>query len=135
MSRFEESLRAAGLRVTTQRVSILSALQGREDALTAQDLYQQVRGRRDAPGLATVYRTLAALAEAGEVDTFSRDGELAYRLCGSHHHHHLVCESCGSVQEVEAAQVERWIKAVARRRGFGVTGHTVDVFGVCRDCR
>jgi Fur family ferric uptake transcriptional regulator len=135
MGRLEDALRGADLRVTRQRLVVLAALQGRDDAVTAQDLYQEVRGRSGAPGLATIYRTLQALAEAGEVDTFSREGELAYRLCGTHHHHHLVCESCGSVQEVEAAQVETWIKAVARRKGFVVTGHTADVYGLCRDCR
>jgi Fur family ferric uptake transcriptional regulator len=135
MGRLEDALRAAGLRATRQRLVVLAALQGRDDAVTAQDLHREVRGRRGAPGLATIYRTLAALAEAGEVDTFTREGELAYRLCGSRHHHHLVCESCGAVQEVEAAQVESWINGVARRRGFVVTGHTVDVYGLCRDCR
>jgi Fur family transcriptional regulator, ferric uptake regulator len=116
-------------------VVVLEALRGQKAAVTAQELHQAVRRKRDAPGLATVYRTLAALAEAGEVDTFTREGEASYRLCGSHHHHHLVCESCGSVQEVEADQVESWIADVAKRRGFVVTGHTADVFGVCRDCR
>lgn len=135
MQRHTDALRAAGLRVTKQRLVVLAALEGRGDAVTAQDLHQEVRADRSAPGLATIYRTLQALADAGEVDTFPRDGELAYRLCGARHHHHLVCESCGSVQEVEATQVEAWVKAVARRTGFAVTGHTADVYGVCRDCR
>lgn len=131
----EAALSRSGLRVTRQRVVVLDALRGRETALTAQELHRAVRKKPDAPGLATVYRTLAALASSGEVDTFTRDGEAAYRLCGAHHHHHLVCEACGSVQEVEAAQVESWIRDVARKRGFVVTGHTADVFGMCRDCR
>lgn len=135
MGRHEDALRSAGLRVTSQRLAILAALQRRADAITAQDLYQDVRRTKSAPGLATVYRTLTALAEAGQVDTFARDGEAAYRLCSAEHHHHLVCESCGSVQEVEADVIESWIKQVARRKGFRVTSHTADVFGVCADCR
>jgi Fur family ferric uptake transcriptional regulator len=134
-SRFHDALRLAGLRVTRQRLAVLAALSVRPDAVTAQDLYEGIRKRRGAPGLATVYRTLTALAEAGVIDTFNREGELAYRLCGESHHHHLVCESCGAVQEVEARQVESWIRSVARRRGFVVTGHTADVYGLCRDCR
>jgi Fur family ferric uptake transcriptional regulator len=128
-------LQSAGLRATAQRISVVEALEGRRTAVSAQQLHGELRGRGGATGLATVYRTLQALAEAGAVDSFVRDGELAYRLCGAKHHHHLVCESCGSVEEVGAEQVESWIRTIAKRRGFTVTGHTVDVFGSCRDCR
>lgn len=132
---FEELLRRAGLRSTSQRLTVLSFLAGRDDLVTAQDLHHEMRSRGDAPGLATIYRTLAALAEAGEVDTFPRDGEQAFRLCRDAHHHHLVCESCGSVEEVEAEEVEAWVARIARGRGFAVTGHTADVYGVCSACR
>ena len=131
----ETLLKGAGLRATAPRLMVLDALEGRRTAVSAQELHHELRTRAKAPGLATIYRTLQALAEAHEADTFTRDGEVTYRLCGTHHHHHLVCESCGSVQEVEAAEVESWVKNVARRSGFVVTGHTADVYGVCRDCR
>jgi Fur family ferric uptake transcriptional regulator len=130
-----EMLQAAGLRATAQRLSVVEGLVGRREAVSAQQLHGELRRQQRPPGLATVYRTLQALADAGAVDSFVRDGELAYRLCGDRHHHHLVCESCGGVQEVEAEQVESWIRTIARRRGFTVTGHTVDVYGACRDCR
>jgi Fur family ferric uptake transcriptional regulator len=131
----ESRLRSAGIRATAQRLSVLEALEGRRTAVSAQELHHELRQQGRSPGLATIYRALTALAEAGAVDTFTREGEQAYRLCGTDHHHHLVCETCGSVQEVEAAQVESWITSVARRKGFVVTGHTVDVYGRCRDCR
>lgn len=133
--RFEEALHAAGLRVTRQRLAILAALQGRTELVTAQELYVALRKSGEAPGLATVYRTLSALASAGEIDTFARDGEQAFRLCRDEHHHHLVCDSCGSVQEVDAAEVERWVSTVARRRKFAVRSHTADIFGLCQSCR
>lgn len=132
---FEDRLRRAGLRVTAQRLAIVEVLDGREDLVTAQDLHHEMRRGGGAPGLATIYRTLAALAEAGEVDTFPRDGEQAFRLCRDAHHHHLVCEACGAVEEVEADEVEAWVDRVARRRSFAVTGHTADVYGVCSDCQ
>lgn len=131
----EALLQGAGLRATAPRLVVLEALEGRRTAVSAQELHHELRRADKAPGLATIYRTLQALADADEADTFTRDGEVTYRLCGAHHHHHLVCDSCGSVQEVEAAQVEAWVKSVARRSGFVVTGHTADVYGVCRDCR
>ncbi len=134
-STLRNALEGAGLRTTKQRLAVLEALARRDDAVTAQELHQELLRRDERTGLATVYRTLAALAEAGELDTFQREGEQAFRLCGTDHHHHLVCESCGSVQEVAGDEVETWVARTARRHEFRVTGHRADIFGVCRSCR
>lgn len=133
----ERALRAAGVRVTRQRLAVLRALEGRDEAVTAQQLHREMSKHPGAPGLTTVYRTLTALAAAGEVDTFRREGdaESAFRLCGERHHHHLLCEACGGVQEVSGPEVEAWVSRVARRRGFRVTGHQADIYGICRSCR
>ena len=131
----QEDLLAVGLRPTRQRRTVVEALREREDAVTAQDLHATLRAAGETVGLATVYRTLTALADAGFLDTFERDGEQAFRLCGSgHHHHHLVCETCNRVEEIDAAEVEAWVAAVARRRGYTVTAHRADIFGRCGRC-
>lgn len=129
-----QALREIGLRATRQRLSLLEALRDRDDAVTAQELHAELRRAGEHIGLTTVYRTLAALADARFLDTFVRDGEQAYRLCGQAHHHHLVCETCNTVEEIAAEEVEAWVGKVARRRGFRVTGHRADIFGVCADC-
>jgi Fur family transcriptional regulator, ferric uptake regulator len=133
---YAEALAQAGLRITKQRVAVLAALEGRTEAVTAQDLHQELRKREDSPGLATIYRTLASLANAGVLDTFARDGEQGFRMCGSaHHHHHLVCRTCGSVDEVTSEAIESWVSRVAKSRGFEVTGHSAEVYGFCASCR
>jgi Fur family ferric uptake transcriptional regulator len=129
-----DALREAGLRATRQRLTVLDALRGRPDAITAQDLHSELRTAGEPVGLTTVYRTLASLADAGLLDAFTRDGEQAFRLCSDDHHHHLICETCNRVDEITAEEVERWVDEVASRRGFRVTGHRADVFGVCADC-
>ncbi|HUH06698.1 MAG TPA: Fur family transcriptional regulator [Egibacteraceae bacterium] len=130
-----EALREAGLRSTRQRLTVLDALRERRDAVTAQGLHAELRQAGEGVGLTTVYRTLTSLAEAGLLDIFDRDGEQAFRLCGQIHHHHLVCTNCGRVDEISADEVEDWVRAVARRHGFEVTGHRADAFGLCPDCR
>lgn len=129
-----EALEAAGLRPTRQRRTVLEALRRRDDAVTAQELHAELRDTGDPVGLSTVYRTLTALAESGLLDTFEREGEQAFRLCASGHHHHLVCEACNRVEEIDAEEVEAWVEAVGRRHAFDVTGHRADVFGRCRRC-
>ena len=131
----DDALRDAGLRPTRQRLSVLESLRNRPDAVTAQDLHAELRRAGEAVGLTTVYRTLTALADAGLLDVFSRDGEQAFRRCGDVHHHHLVCEACNKVEELSAEEVEAWVHQAADRLGFEVTGHRADIFGICAECR
>lgn len=130
-----EALREAGLRPTRQRLSVLEFLRDRPDAVTAQELHAELRRGGQSIGLTTVYRTLTALADAGLLDVFTREGEQAFRRCGVTHHHHLVCETCNRVEELSADEVEAWVHQAADRHGFKVTGHRADVFGICSDCR
>jgi Fur family transcriptional regulator, ferric uptake regulator len=130
----EHALREAGLRPTRQRLTVLAAMRGREGSITAQDLHAELRQAGEPIGLTTIYRTLASLTDAGLLDTFTREGEQAFRLCGDAHHHHLVCETCNRVEEITAEEVERWVSEVAEHRGFTVTGHRADIFGVCAAC-
>lgn len=130
----EDALRDAGLRTTRQRLTLLERLRAREDAVTAQDLHAELRSEGEAVGLTTVYRTLTSLAEAGLLDTFPRDTEQAFRLCSDSHHHHLVCDACHRVVEVEADLVEDWVDKVGRRHDFTVSAHRLEVHGLCAEC-
>jgi Fur family ferric uptake transcriptional regulator len=124
-----------GIRSTKQRAAVLAALAEVDDFRSTQELHDYLRRRGDAVGLTTVYRTLQALAEAGEVDVIVReDGESVYRQCSSSHHHHLVCRDCGRTVEVEGPAVERWATRVAEDHGFTDVSHTLEIFGVCSSC-
>ena len=134
--REEGTLLDAGLRPTRQRLAILRAVAGQGKPVTAQELYSKLRGPRGGPGLATVYRTLRSLSDAGLLRTFpAGEGEVAYRLCEPGHHHHLICERCGQVVEIPSCEVEEWAAGVAERRGFVATHHQADIFGLCGTCR
>jgi Fur family ferric uptake transcriptional regulator len=125
----------APVRSTRQRSAISAELDECTEFLSAQDLHSRLRGRGDNIGLTTVYRTLQALADAGEVDVLrSADGEAVYRRCSTGHHHHLVCRRCGRTVEVEGPAVERWAETVAAEHGFSQVEHTVEVFGTCDRC-
>lgn len=128
--------RGSGLRQTRQRAAVSAALDAVEDFRSAQDIHALLRDRGETVGLATVYRTLQSLADAGEVDVLRvTDGETVYRRCDSEeHHHHLVCRECGHTVEVEGPTVERWTDRVADEHGFVDVSHTLEVFGTCRAC-
>jgi Fur family transcriptional regulator, ferric uptake regulator len=126
---------APGTRPTRQRRAVAACLQSVEDFRSAQEIHDMLRHSGENVGLSTVYRTLTALAEGGEVDVLrTEEGEALYRRCSTTHHHHLVCRSCGRAVEVEGPAVERWADAVAGRHGFSDVSHTLEIFGTCPDC-
>jgi Fur family ferric uptake transcriptional regulator len=124
-----------GLRPTRQRRAVVTCLERFDDFRSAQEIHALLRDGGERVGLATVYRTLQALADSGEVDLLrSEDGEARYRRCSGSHHHHLVCRTCGRTVEVEGPAVERWAGTVAQDHGFRDVSHTLELFGTCGDC-
>ena len=123
-------------RTTRQRTAISEFLAHAGDFRTAQQIHEQLRAGGDAVGLATVYRTLQAMADADEVDVVRKsDGESVYRRCSTiGHHHHLVCRSCGRAEEITASVVEAWASSIAAQYGFTEVTHDVELYGLCESC-
>ncbi len=123
-------------RATRQGAAVSALLNRSAGFRSAQDLHAELRRDGQTVGLTTVYRHLQALADQGLVDVLrTDDGESIYRRCGTdEHHHHLVCRSCGRTVEVEGPEVEAWAERVAAAAGFRDVGHTLEVFGTCREC-
>ncbi len=125
------------IRPTQRRVAVLRELEKEPNDATAQVLWQRMRARGDeAIGLATVYRTLGLLHEHGVIDSLSHHaGERCFRLCTDAHHHHLVCEQCHRVVELDECGLGSWVDEAAKRHGFTPTEHQVEITGLCADCR
>ncbi len=125
-----------GRRPTRQQAAVESALEDHDEFRSAQALHADLRDRGERVGLATVYRTLQAMAADGDVDVLrSDDGEAVYRRCATeHHHHHLVCRGCGRTVEVEGPAVEAWTSRVSAEHGFTEVEHTVEIVGLCATC-
>ena len=125
----------AGHRDTRQRRALREQLDGSDAFMSAQQLHDELRSNGEKVGLATVYRTLQAMAEAGEVDAVRIDeGGMLYRKCGTKHHHHLVCRRCGVTVELDGPSVEKWAATAADQHGFTDVEHVVELFGLCAAC-
>jgi Fur family transcriptional regulator, ferric uptake regulator len=138
----EDLLRRAGLPVSRPRRLVLDALRGRDRPVTAQDLHWELKlgsraasARRRAPGLSTVYRILAILADHQLVHCFARDGQTAYRLCAPHRHDHLLCRCCGRVQEHAGDPTPEWLTRLVTDQGFAADDYRTEVVGLCAACR
>ncbi|MEE6272564.1 Fur family transcriptional regulator [Georgenia wangjunii] len=123
-------------RMTRQRAAVTGLLEGMDDFRSAQQIHEMLRGRGENVGLATVYRSLQAMTDAGDVDVLrADDGEALYRMCLSRkHHHHLVCRHCGTTVELSGESVEQWAAQMGSDHGFVDVEHTVDLFGTCAPC-
>jgi len=123
--------------MTRAQQAVLSALGSSDAFLSAQDLYARLRAAGDQVGLTSVYRAVQALAAAGAVDEARTPaGEAGYRVCATQgHHHHLSCSTCGATVEVKSPGLESWVADVARRHGYAVLDHTLEVTGTCAACR
>jgi Fur family transcriptional regulator, ferric uptake regulator len=127
-----------GVRYTAHRRTLTTALSEAGQPLT---IPQLVEAASKVPQ-SSVYRNLAIFEEAGIVhrmpgmDDFARY-ELAEHLMG--HHHHLVCSTCGVVEDVILppaleSELEKEARRVARRRGFSLSSHRLDLVGDCTTC-
>ncbi|WP_329259259.1 transcriptional repressor [Streptomyces sp. NBC_01478] len=124
-------------RRTAQRASVVRALIDRGGFVGARALHGELRMQGARVGLNTVYRTLAALVDAGRADVVrDRGGERLFRhrpFPG--HQHYLLCRACGLSIPVDSEAVESWAGRVADTSGFAEVEHTVELSGLCPRCR
>lgn len=139
---FTQLLREKGLKVTNQRIGVLEALSGSDDShLTAEEIYEAVRVKYPEIGLATVYRTIQLLLELQLIDRVNLDDGCARYGMGAidaktkHHHHHLICLSCGKIFSFDGDLMETLEEYVQTTRGFQVVDHKVKFYGYCKECQ
>ena len=140
---FENLLREKGLKVTTQRLAVLTVLSQKPDShLTAEEIYDLVKLENPEIGLATVYRTIQLLLELKIIDRIHLDdGYVRYELGhvfedeDGHHHHHLICVKCGRVSSFQGDLLEEFEKRMEGQTGFQIQDHDVKLYGYCADCQ
>jgi Fur family transcriptional regulator, ferric uptake regulator len=118
------------VRSTRQRTLLTELVSAQQHAFTAEELWTAARESGTPVGLATVYRTLTLLEAGGRVRRLDRGRFIA---CVPGHHHHLVCVSCGAVEETELCAAPP-VTEVRKRHGFVVHHHEADLYGVCGKC-
>jgi Fur family ferric uptake transcriptional regulator len=130
-----DRLRAAGERVTPQRLLVADGLASAGRQLTAQELWQRVRRRSPGIGRATVFRTVEALVGAGVARRLELPNHAwSYVACQPEHHHHLSCSRCGRVEEIGESYVAAIAQRVAGETGFLIDDARLDFYGRCASC-
>jgi Fur family ferric uptake transcriptional regulator len=126
-----------GLKSTRQRSLIVDTFFELGGHVTVEDLWSRVRQQDARVSVATVYRTMKLLSECGLAAARNfGDGQTRYEpAAGRHHHDHLICTRCGTIVEFENDRIEQLQDLVAKKHGFRVTSHKMELYGLCRDCQ
>lgn len=137
LARFTRYLSEHNLRLTGQRRFIAEIFFRIEGHHSAEEISRMVREARPGIGPATVYRTIKLLREAGLATGMnSGDGLARYESpFRRSHHDHLICRRCNRIVEFENDQIEALQHKVAKRHGFVVTDHRLELYGICDECR
>ncbi len=131
----KEHLAKHHLKLTRQREHILTAFL-RTEHVTAEQMYRQLSKKDPHIGLATIYRTLNLFCEAGLAQARHFGSQTQYdNISHKGHHDHLICTGCGKIVEFENCDIERLQEEVARRNGFTIQTHKLELYGLCAACR
>jgi len=130
-------LKKAGLKVTLPRMKILEFLERSSVRhQSAEEIYRALLDDGEEIGLATVYRVLTQFEAAGLVERHHfESGQAVFELSEKGHHDHIVCVSCGKVEEFFDELIEDRQNIVAKEKGYMVTDHSLTLYGKCTDCQ
>jgi Fur family ferric uptake transcriptional regulator len=127
-----------GLKYTRQRELIAEVFFSSPGHLKVEDLLERARALDPQVSLATVYRTMKLLTECGLASARQfGDGHTRYEPSDAqeHHHDHLICKHCGLIEEFCSPAIEELQEAVATEKGFIVTDHKMELYGLCARCQ
>ena len=130
--RTSKLLEDSGIEATAARTRVLDVCLNANSPLSVADVAKKVGSTAH---LATIYRTLEKLATANLLTRVDfQEGKFRYEYLHDHHHH-AVCESCGKVAEVQDENLESMTGKIIVEKGFSITRHALELFGLCKSCQ
>lgn len=128
-----DELKSSGLKATLPRIRILEVFQKTSQRhMTAEDVFKALLAEQADIGLATVYRVLMQFEQAGILSrSHFESGKSVFELNEGEHHDHLVCLTCGRVEEFFDPEIEARQREVAQSRGFALQDHALSLYGHC----
>jgi len=133
MDNILNELREKGYRLTKPRKQILAALTFHPQSVV--DIIRFLRKKKAPVDMTTIYRTLAVLLELGVVGkTKCYDNTTMFELLSEDHHHHLICNDCGSIEDISLDE-HLLMDQVNHQTKFQVQNHSLEFFGLCTSCQ
>ncbi len=134
MDGVKKSLKASGMKLTTQRMAIVQILQHNTSHPTAMDIYKKLKIKQPTVSFTTVYNTLELLTQIGEIKKLTLDFERAHYDPDMSRHHHALCLKCGTIFDIQQS-FDLPLDKVASVDFPQITGFHVDFWGYCGKCK
>jgi Fur family ferric uptake transcriptional regulator len=131
LSPIEQACAAKGMRMTEQRRVIARVLGSSQDHPDVEELYRRASAIDDKISISTVYRTVKLFEDAGIIERHDfREGRSRYEQVPDEHHDHLIDVNSGTVIEFRSEEIERLQEEIAKRHGFKLVGHRLELYAV-----
>lgn len=126
-------LKRNGYKATGKRKDILDFFAEQDGYRTAKDLIIHLENGNETVSFDTIYRNLHLYNEMGILETTELNGEKHFRMnCGSHHHHHFICNECGGTKAIDVCPMDEIEKSLAN---YTIEGHKFEIYGLCPTCQ
>lgn len=125
-----------GCKNTKSRKAVIDALERTQSPISAEEIFIVIKDSGGSANLSTVYRTLELMEKKNLVSKIlMSDGKARFELTGDEHRHHLICTSCNKMVSIDICPFEDLQKDVGKQTKFDITGHKLELYGVCPDCK
>ena len=137
LEKFKTRLRKEGKKVTPQRIAIFEEIIKDMGHRESEEIFLAIKNRNMYVSRATLYRTLDILVQNNFIRKLSLgDGRARYESkLDSHHHDHMICNSCGQIIEYVDYEIEKLQEIVAKKYDFILKSHVHQLFGICKECQ
>ncbi|CAN5177813.1 peroxide-responsive transcriptional repressor PerR [soil metagenome] len=136
MKTTSDQLKSAELKITEPRKAVLDILSNSINPLDADTIKQLLDKKNISADQATVYRILKTFTDKVIVKkVILHEGKTHYELADRPHHHHIVCVSCGKIQDVEECGMDEMDRDIEKNTGFLIQSHSFELFGLCPECK
>jgi len=132
----KEELNAVNLRATPARIALMRLLETVDKPIDVQSMIQHLDENDVKTNPATVFRIVNMLTEKGLLKPIQlNEGKYRYELSSKADHHHLVCETCGNIEDISDCNIDVLEKDIESKKKFKVTSHSLEFFGICSNCQ
>lgn len=127
-------LRTKGYRITPQREEVLKVFSHRP--LSVDEIFDLLKKKNISIDLASIYRTVQLFVHNEILQPIEfGDGKKRYELLSEGHHHHLICNMCGTVEDISVKNEHTMLKQISNDSKFEITQHSLEFFGLCKKCQ
>lgn len=129
-------LREVNLRATPKRLAALKILEAADKPLDVATIKIELRRNGIKTNPATIFRMMNSFSDKGIVREINlQESKLRYEHAAKEDHHHLLCENCGSIEDISNCNIDVWGKDLLEKKGFLVKHHSLEFFGLCNLCQ